>query len=71
MTNESGFTALPSGYRYASGEFFFKGYMERWWSTTKYDYYDVKIRILSKHRKYDLEYEAWKSFGIPVRCVKD
>ena len=34
-TNESGFTALPGGYRYGSGTFFDIGSTGNWWSSTE------------------------------------
>ncbi len=70
-TNESGFTALPSGVRSSNGEF---GSIERsctWWADTKYnesnaicyslDYSDAKVE------RNDNE----KTFGFSVRCIKD
>lgn len=41
-TNESGFTALPSGYRYELG-FVEKGWMTSFWSSTIYAYYNAAL----------------------------
>ena len=35
-TNESGFTALPGGFRWSSGYFYFVGYNGLWWSSSEY-----------------------------------
>jgi uncharacterized protein (TIGR02145 family) len=70
-TNESGFTAIPGGYRHRYGEFFEIGQSSNLWSSTNatsdydyfrgigYDYKNVSRGI------YD------KRFGFSVRCVKD
>jgi uncharacterized protein (TIGR02145 family) len=69
-TNETGFTALPGGYRISSGfDCFFS--LSYWWCATEYDagyawhryvYYD----LTSLDRSY-----GFKEVGFSVRCVKD
>jgi uncharacterized protein (TIGR02145 family) len=70
-TNESGFTALPGGYRYRNGTSHHMGYYAYFWSATEYDtlyalyqyliYYDSRI-----YRTIDD-----KQYGFSVRCVRD
>jgi uncharacterized protein (TIGR02145 family) len=70
-TNETGFTALPGGYRDYDGAFSYFAYYGVWWSSTgdgsanAWDYfmsyvYD-NLKSLGGH----------KTDGISVRCVKD
>ncbi|NCD10279.1 MAG: hypothetical protein EOL98_12820, partial [Negativicutes bacterium] len=69
-TNESGFTALPGGYRYGSnGLFYNAGQSGYWWSATKGNSYYAWSRSL---RYYDADsYRSYydKSVGFSVRCV--
>ncbi len=70
-TNETGFTALPGGYRDSSGTFYTIGSSGFWWSATEsgatfawyrnmfYNYSDV-------YRNY-----IYKELGFSVRCVRD
>ncbi len=71
-TNESGFTALPSGFRTDdTGEFITMGVINYWWSATQendYRAWNYKVRSASSwidHLDYD------KSMGFSVRCVQD
>jgi uncharacterized protein (TIGR02145 family) len=71
-TNESGFTALPGGYRYIFGAFYLGGYNGIWWSATESDasnawsrfmgYYDS---IVASSRNFS------KRFGYSVRCLRN
>jgi uncharacterized protein (TIGR02145 family) len=70
-TNESGFTALPGGYRYSNGSFYGMGSYALFWSSTEissgyawnrnldYSYSQVYRSSLDKHD------------GFSVRCVRD
>jgi len=70
-TNESGFTALPAGYRLDYGAFYDIGFYGFWWSSTQLNtgkawtwglpYNDSMMRILSYS----------KEGGLSVRCVQD
>jgi len=70
-TNETGFTALPGGYRYRDGTYYANGYNGLWWSSTEHsttiawgrtmDYTDADV-----YRGY---YD-WR-YGFSVRCVRD
>ncbi len=71
-TNESGFTALPSGDRlYLIGGFSQMGTETSFWSSTEFDTEFVYFRQLS----FDAPKVSWrygsKYWGISVRCVKD
>ncbi|PJJ40406.1 fibrobacter succinogenes major paralogous domain-containing protein [Hallerella succinigenes] len=73
ITNEDsfGFSALPAGYRYYSGDYSLEGYNALFWSSTEgsssgayymtlyYDYHDAPLDYYSKN------------YGHSVRCVKD
>jgi len=73
-TNESGFTALPSGVRNYNfdGLYMLIGFYSYWWSSTK-DNWDNKILSIGINSDYDdiLNLLFPMSFGISVRCVKD
>jgi uncharacterized protein (TIGR02145 family) len=70
-TNETGFTALPSGYRYLDGSIYNSGLIGFWWSSTEYSatdaYFSFMICYFSTLRRlYDN-----KKFGFSVRCLRD
>ena len=70
-TNETGFTALPSGYRYLDDSYINIGLIGFWWSSTEYSatdaYYHYMLCYFSKvYRLYDN-----KHYGFSVRCLKD
>jgi uncharacterized protein (TIGR02145 family) len=70
-TNESGFTALPGGYRYGYGTFNSIGYSGFFWSSTEYTGPDVWCRNLSCHYAGVHRYYDDKQSGFSVRCVRD
>ncbi len=71
-TNESGFTAIPSGYRRNSGDFDAIGLRERWWSAAEsstthawrlgVDYNSIELSRTDKYPKLG---------GYSVRCLKN
>jgi uncharacterized protein (TIGR02145 family) len=65
-TNESGFTALPGGYRSGSmgGDAYF-------WSSTQYDSGAAFRRFLYFNNSAVERYFAGKGDGFSIRCVKD
>lgn len=71
-TNESGFTALPGGYRYHIENIFGgKGYSGNWWTCTLSGSANAWWRNLAYS-----EFDLYKDFylleeGFSVRCVKD
>jgi uncharacterized protein (TIGR02145 family) len=71
-TNESGFTALPGGSRYFSGQFLQIGIIGFWWSSTK----SSTGYAYSLNLSYDGSGLGYYNFllingGLSVRCVKD
>lgn len=69
-TNETGFTALPGGWRLISGAFMNMGTIGAYWSSTEYDsgnVYDISFAngsLVSKGIDSKLQ-------GRSVRCIKD
>lgn len=70
-TNESGFTALPGGYRSYDGNFYNIGSDGKWWT----DYYNKLDSCIGRTLKYNLRKLIHRSesqvSGFSVRCVKD
>ena len=68
-TNESGFTALPGGFRdYGLGGIGYTGY---WWSSTEVSADHAWGRFLIYDAGVVLRDAFYKGFGFSVRCVKD
>jgi len=70
-TNETGFTALPAGYRNARESFDYLGSFAFFWSSTKYSGSFAWYRYL-----YDGSLDVYcfyndMSTGFSVRCLKD
>jgi uncharacterized protein (TIGR02145 family) len=70
-TNESGFTALPGGYRYFNGSFYDIGYYGYWWSATEDDTYNACYRYMSYNYSDVYRANYNKEAGFSVRLVKD
>jgi len=70
-TNQSGFTALPSGIRDENGEFFNQGSIEHWWSSSPIGFNGAWARDLSG--TYDGVYRfAYRTVnGFSCRCLRD
>jgi uncharacterized protein (TIGR02145 family) len=70
-TNESGFTALPGGYRGYYGSFYGVGNYGLWWSSSEadayYTWYQGMYYDIANVRNYDFS----KNYGLSVRCVRD
>jgi len=70
-TNASGFSALPVGFRYSSGNFLDNGYYAYFWSATEYSSYNAYYMYMY----YDIgsarldDYD--KNYGFSVRCLQD
>lgn len=70
-TNETGFTALPGGYRYPDGGFNAMGNSGQWWSSGIYDTYDAWNRTMYyTHGAVDKPHNN-KRHGFSVRCLKN
>jgi uncharacterized protein (TIGR02145 family) len=68
-TNESGFTALPGGYRDLSGTFGDMGYGGLWWSSTEdsegnawHLYMNIYVSVVYRN-------VGWERKGYSVRCL--
>jgi uncharacterized protein (TIGR02145 family) len=71
-TDESNFTALPGGYRGASGNFLSLGYNTNCWSSTVYSTPYAWYRYLDyDNASVGHSYYGDKPYGFAVRCVKD
>ena len=70
-TNESIFSALPGGYRFVFGSFYFIGEYGHWWSSTGYStdraWYQLMYYNYSKVTRVNLD----KRYGFSVRCLKN
>ncbi|MCD4792483.1 MAG: fibrobacter succinogenes major paralogous domain-containing protein [Bacteroidales bacterium] len=71
-TNESGFTALPGGYRhYDHGDFGGLGSNSYFWSATEYDATYAWYRRLLYDNSGVNRGSSNKSYGFSVRCLRD
>lgn len=73
--NSSGFTALPSGYRYNDGTFWDINNKNYLWTSTKKNTTEAYYRYLSFGDNYvnantDYDYISLKN-GFSIRCIKD
>jgi len=73
--NESGFTALPGGYRSYNGTFNLMRIDGFWWSSSEKSWYGSKNTVIYRNLKYDgpdlFREVAAKANGFSVRCVKN
>lgn len=70
-TNESGFTALPAGYRDGTdGNFYGFEASEGWFTSTQYDASSGYTRYLTSDGSYQVSHIS-RSTGYSIRCVKD
>ncbi len=71
-TNESGFLALPGGYRRnSSGSFSGAGYLGNWWSAAHSSGSSVWHRFLGYGSAEVHRFGYGKSDGFSVRCLRD
>ena len=70
-TNESGFTAVPAGYRYGSGTFHFIGTNGSWWSSSEYNTQYAWTRGLYYSYSDVYRNDNIKNAGFSVRCLRD
>jgi uncharacterized protein (TIGR02145 family) len=68
-TNESGFTALPSGYR--SNFYYELGYDAYFWSSTEFDIGAAWFRTLIYSNSAVGRYSSDERYGFSIRCVKN
>ena len=72
-TNESGFTALPGGYRYVDGIFSYFGYDGGWWSSSEAEGIPSSAwgRSIYYSNNEVFTYYRYKVDGYSVRCLRD
>ena len=70
-TNESCFTAYPSGYRYKDGGFGGFGYEGYWWSSTENSKSSAWSRYMGYYHSEVYSKNDNKRIGCSVRCLKD
>jgi uncharacterized protein (TIGR02145 family) len=71
-TNGTGFTALPSGFRYNDGTFYWIGYHSYWWSATEYNSTIAwEPFIINSDSYLGFCFSDVKESGCSVRCIKD
>ena len=70
-TNESGFSALPGGYRNLDGYFYDLGNFAYFWSSTEYDYNRAWYRSLNYDYSTVYRDGSFKDYGFSVRCARD
>ena len=70
-TNESGFSALPGGYRKSDGSFYSTVYLGGWWSATENTTSGAWYRRLYYSSAVVESSSTFKGYGFSVRCVMD
>ena len=70
-TNETGFTALPGGYRGNYGLFYGFGSFGYWWSATEYDADIAWCRYVYYSGSSVVRHDDGKELGFSVRCLRD
>ncbi|MFH1252060.1 MAG: fibrobacter succinogenes major paralogous domain-containing protein [bacterium] len=70
-TNESGFSALPGGYRESGGGCDLMGSIAFFWSSSEGNDYYAGARYLSNSNSGVYRYDEYKHCGFSVRCVRD
>ena len=70
-TNETGFTALPGGFRGSNGSFDDIGSDGLWWSATEGGATNAWYRNVNYSGSIVYSYDYNKEVGFSVRCVRD
>jgi uncharacterized protein (TIGR02145 family) len=70
-TNESGFTALPAGYRSIQGIFNYIGIASYWWSSTPYNESSILFWNIRYRSGYIYKFRSENFCGFSVRCIKN
>jgi uncharacterized protein (TIGR02145 family) len=70
-TNETGFTALPGGYRFFAGESDAIGGTGFWWSSTEQNSIIAWSRLMYALEGVIGRDRYYKKYGMSVRCVRD
>ena len=70
-TNESGFSALPGGFRYRDGKFFDFGFSGYWWTSKEYSSARAYFIMLYYNESVLNYFNNTKQNGFSVRCIMD
>jgi uncharacterized protein (TIGR02145 family) len=70
-TNETGFTALPGGYREYDGTYGNLSLNGIWWSSTEFSLGEAYRRSMSYNGLDVAKWDDNKSIGFSVRCIRD
>ena len=70
-TNESGFSALPGGFRFTDGSFGDVANGGYWWSASSFGSSTAWIRSLNYSLSEIYRYTLGNSYGFSVRCLRD
>jgi uncharacterized protein (TIGR02145 family) len=70
-TNESGFRAVPGGYRNTDGTFINIETHGYWWSSTEVNPNAALYRYVEFNQAFQSEVSFLKQLGLSVRCVKN
>ncbi len=70
-TNDSGFTALPSGYRLYDGTFRYAGYNAEYWTSDIDSMYGAVDRYLEYNSTRVGRVGVLRTHGFSVRCIKN
>jgi len=66
-TNSSGFSGLPGGFRFPTGEFLWVGESGYWWTTTEDDWGALRRNLGYE----DFDHGRSPAIGLSVRCLRD
>jgi len=69
--NSTGFSAIPGGYRFCNGNFWFQGRFGVWWTSSDDSAETAWVRSLRSTSKTICRNSYLKQDGFSVRCVKD
>lgn len=70
-TNETGFSAIPGGYRGGTGKFLNSSIFDSWWSSDEYSPDAAHSWYVYHARSFLYKERILKLFGNSVRCLKD
>jgi uncharacterized protein (TIGR02145 family) len=70
-TNESGFSALPGGYRHADATFYYNSNYGYWWSTTAYSLTKILYSRTDYNANSVFSGNSSMETGFSIRCIKD
>jgi uncharacterized protein (TIGR02145 family) len=70
-SNESGFSALPGGYRDVTGQFEYIGHSGWWWTSTELDEWSYWVRFMAFSHTMTVRTFLFSTSGLSFRCIKD